>query len=80
MMSTVTHNPVVRGLKYLDYASAVGEGEVWCRDDFAKHFGVRYSTAQYHADRAVEQGLLVRQIGYVDTQPGYLYTQPTGEH
>jgi len=75
----ITRFPVIRGLRFAEYASAVPPGEYWSRQDFAEHFGVRYSTAQYHADRAVEQGLLERAYGFVDNQPGYLYFKPSGE-
>jgi len=74
-----TRHPVIRGLKYLEYASAVEQGDYWSRADFAAHFGVSPTCANYHADRAVEQGLLIRQPGFIGNQPGYVYSKPKGE-
>jgi hypothetical protein len=75
-LKQVDYSPVIRGFRYEDYALAVGEGELWCRADFAEHFGVHVATAIYHADRAVSQGLLKRQWGFINNQPGYLYSRP----
>jgi hypothetical protein len=69
-------SPVVRGLKFHHYAQKIPQGELWSRADFARVFGVHYTTAQYHVERAVEQGLLNRCLGWIEDKPGYLYAKP----
>lgn len=62
--------------KYKEYAQWAGQGSV-SRLDAALYFGVSKSTATYHLERAVAEGLLVRIT--VDTdgnQIGYGYQSP----
>lgn len=66
---------VIRGLKHIEYASAIGVGEWLARSDLAQKFGVHYTTAEYHLERAVNQGLLKRCLGWIDNKPGYLYAR-----
>lgn len=66
-----------QGIKFEEYARAIGQGDIATRNDMAQMMGVCYSTAAYHLDRAVSAGLLNRQWGYVnDFQPGWLYARP----
>lgn len=66
----------IRGLKYIEYAQAIEQGAIVTRQECAEHFGVSYSTARFHLDRAVEAGLLHKQYGFISEQPGWLYALP----
>jgi len=67
----------MRGIKYIEYANALGQGEILSRDDFAELMGASYSTATYHLERAVMAGLLNKQYGFISHQPGWLYALPS---
>lgn len=58
---------------FREYAEWVGQGSA-TRLDAAMHFGVCKSTAAYHLDRAVREGLLVRVYDWCDqNQTGWVY-------
>lgn len=65
-----------RGVTYEEYARAVGEGECYSRTMMAVKMGVSYTTAQYHLERAVAEGLLNKAYGYIGRQPGWVYALP----
>lgn len=59
--------------KYREYAEYVGGGAV-TRLQASEAFGVAKSTATYHLERAVMEGLLVRFHAYADgNQTGWGY-------
>lgn len=66
-----------RSITFHKYVSAIGKGEIVGRQDMADQFGVSYSTATYHLEKAVAEGLLNKQYGYLGgNQPGWLYALP----
>lgn len=71
-----TNSAPLRGIRYEEYASLVGQGAILARKDFADAMGVSYTTAVYHVERAVNAGLLNKQYGYISKQPGWLYARP----
>lgn len=66
----------IRGITFEQYIDAIGAGEVVSRRQMAERMHVSYTTAQYHLDRAVAEGHLVRQHGYIGRQPGWVYARP----
>ena len=65
-------------VRYQDYVSAIGEGEVWSRQDFMEVMGKSYSTVRYHLDNAVKAGVLNCAVGDVsESKVGWLYALPT---
>lgn len=71
------HGKYKRGVRMFDYVRATGKGTLQSRRDYAEFFGVSYSTALYHLERAVNEGYLNKQIGWVtDRQSGWLYGLP----
>jgi response regulator of citrate/malate metabolism len=63
----------LRGITYERYVDAIGQGEIVSRSMMAERMGVSYTTAQYHLDRAVQEGELNRAYGYIGRQPGWVY-------
>lgn len=71
-----TGESITRAAKFLDYVDRVGRGEIVSRGDMQERMGVAYSTALYHLERAVSEGYLHKQHGFIDRQPGWLYALP----
>jgi hypothetical protein len=66
-----------RAARFLDYVSAIGEGELVTRQDMSSRMDCHYQTARYHLERAVLEGYLNKVYGYVrENQPGWLYALP----
>jgi DNA-binding transcriptional ArsR family regulator len=62
--------------KYRIYAEWIGEGDA-TRSQAAEHFGVAKSTATYHLERAVAEGMLERFYSWTDEyQTGWAYRKP----
>jgi len=62
--------------KFLFYVDWIGEGEK-TRLQAAEHFAVSKSTATYHLERAVAEGMLERFYSWTDEyQTGWAYRQP----
>lgn len=65
-----------RSQMYLAYAGLAGEGDI-TRLEAARIMGVHKSTATYHLDRAVSQGVLERYQGWTtENQYGWIYRIP----
>lgn len=63
-----------RAARFLDYVDAIGKGAIVSRSEMAEMMSVSYSTARYNLERAVSEGYLNKQYGFVtDNQPGWLY-------
>jgi len=66
-----------RAARYLDYARAVGQGEIVSRQMMAERMGVSYSTARYNLEIAVSENVLNKQYGFAsESQPGWIYALP----
>jgi hypothetical protein len=64
--------------KFLMYVDWVGEGDT-TRLQAAEHFAVSKSTATYHLERAVSEGMLERFYSWTDEyQTGWAYRKPGG--
>lgn len=61
---------------YMLYVDAIGVGEVLSRAEMATRMGVHYSTAKYHLERAVKEGVLHKQVVWVGNQTGWGYGLP----
>lgn len=59
--------------KFKDYVDAIGEGDI-TRSEAAKLMSVSKSTARYHLEKAVSEGVLERiKVVIDDMQVGYVY-------
>jgi len=59
---------------YMRYVRFVdGAGGYVSRSDCAAHFGVHYTTAKLHLERATARGLVRKVPGYIGNQPGWVY-------
>jgi hypothetical protein len=58
---------------YLEWADNIREGELVSRKQMAERMGAHYSTAMYHLERGVAEGVLDRQVGWVGRQTGWVY-------
>lgn len=59
--------------KYREYVDAIGEGDI-TRTEAANMMGVSKSTARYHLEKAVSEGVLERvKMVLNDTQVGFIY-------
>lgn len=66
-----------RAARFLEYAAAVGEGEIVSRRQMAERMGASYGAALYNLERAVSEGALNKQYGFASSQqPGWLYALP----
>ena len=65
-----------QAIRYMDYADRVGVGAFVSRASMAALFDVAYSTATYHLEKAVSEGLLKKVVGYIGNQTGWLYCLP----
>lgn len=63
-------------MRFEDYVLRFGENTVWGRADLAREFGVSLNTAKYHLERAVKNGKLHKQYGWLGQQSGWLYALP----
>lgn len=62
--------------RWCEYVDSFEHGDIKTRREVAQEFGVGWSTARYHLDRAVEAGFLNRQFGWTGKQTGWLYGLP----
>lgn len=67
----------MKQFRFMDYVDVVEEGTLYSRSDLAAAFGVGGSTARYHLERAVKEGELNKQYGWLGRQSGWLYGTPT---
>lgn len=66
--------------KYLAYVDFVGEGDT-TRSQAAEHFKVSKSTATYHLERGVTEGMLERFYSWTDEfQTGWAYRKKGQEN
>lgn len=66
-----------RSIRYIDYVSAIGAGELVSRADMAERMNCSYSTAMYNLDVAVRLGWLKRTWCFLDhNMPGWAYGLP----
>lgn len=66
-----------RAARYIEYADAVGEGEIVSRSQMARRMNSSYGAALYNLERAVSEGLLKKAYGFASQrQPGWVYALP----